>query len=288
MAGNESTETPVEEGFDQTEDLTKKTALVDHISRVHCGGRIHKAVFSGRFGAVGHSRSLDLMVIAPELSDAVALPHALSIPDLNRVGRLIKNEPRELLDLTYDPALCRLVLKRGDGCVFFCTEEQDPELVMALERTAAQSLEQLASSDDTVWLTHGVAQAVIEGIRLLKPSLVSLQVEAEGSQFVITDGSNLIEIPHPDLWSDEPYWVLLNAKTFRAVLSQVDRFTECTLQPTGPDTVVAVCCGEYRYLLAACAYDSTYQQVRRLVRLARRHDSLRSGTDDADGEEAPR
>lgn len=234
--------------------LLDKRKLTDHLSRILCGGQIKEAVMHGAFECHAITVNTQLLVIVPPLPKAETLPEEVGILDLDLVNRLISTLSGDGGEVGLEIKGNRLLAEQRHGGKIKMVTAAPSTIstrIGADKVTGAMAL--FEREGKKVPLNQSTVQGVLETSRLLKATQINLTVGPEGSTFVVGQGnehSHTAEFALGQLKADVTYELPIDANILTDVFSGVSDFTQAELVVTGPDSLVMVQEGGYKYVIS--------------------------------------
>lgn len=230
------------------DQMIKGEWLQQHLHRISCGGQVREAVFEGAFRTQALTADYLLLVIAPELEDALVLEEPIGISELDvlskAVGIVSTADDDGAIDIMIEDL--RLVVLGKEGRRV-CILTAEPRTIQTrIENTiVTQLLEKVGST--TIPLGPDLVGGIKRAFSGLRAAEVEIIVSPRGGMIRVGEAnSNIAEFPSSDLCAEKEY-SLVFGQHFIDVLS--------TLTEPAPVLYVggqhvAVQDGDYQYILS--------------------------------------
>lgn len=236
----------------------KREALIRHLQRIACGGQITDAVFSGAFATDAMSADHLLLVLAPGLAKTKVLwkkGEDAGIPDLDRLIRslgVLSGTGNEALHVDIKMVAHHLVLDeehRGLLSLITAAAKTISSRVDDSDRDKMLSLLP-ESGADSIPLTRPLVEGIRGTFSLIKAEEIELFVGPKGGKIVVGNSkADSAQFPSDELKAKAAYSLLFGEHLVH-VLGIVSDFNNAALYLTGPDKLIMVDDGGYRYILA--------------------------------------
>lgn len=232
--------------------LVNRNSLVAHLKRIHCDGMIGDVVLAESLEVAALTVPKDMLVIAPPLEGIQPLPRMIGVMDLGRLitalEKLVEGETE--VAIGFDPSRPRLQLYTPDGTVHFLTTR--PVLIGTMVYPAnVERIQAWTNGKSAAALPRSVVEFVLASTPILRAETVTFEVSPTGTRVVI--GHELYDYAEclfEHLTDETRYDLILRTHLLIAVLKQIGDWTQSEFVVCGPDSVVAIRCAGYEYILA--------------------------------------
>ena len=231
--------------------------LIKHLQRIACGGQVDEVVFSEGFATSALTPDHLLCVIAPSLPKA----------DLKQevgVGRLhffmkalgaLSGVGNDAVEVNITVKEHRLLLNEDErGKQFLLTANPSTIGTRIEEETREKLLAAAPDDEDGIPLTRALVEGIQNTFALYKAEEVELHIGAKKGKYSVgNENSDYSEFPdkslaHGGKKADD--YSLLFGQHLIDVLGIISNYSEASLCLGGPDTMILIKDGEYRYILS--------------------------------------
>jgi len=231
-----------------------RSALVQHLNKIACGGRITEAVFGDAFATRALSPDQMLLVNAPTLPDVEPLEEEIGVSDLSMVIRafgFIPGEGNEGADVHVYVEDGRLIIDEEEHSKArqYLMTASPKTIGTRIEEATAKKLLDKAPSGKGLKLTRQLVQGIQKTFSGYKATEIELFIGKKGGHVRVgNENGHYAEFESKDLKGKEEYSVLFGGHLVD-VLAQVTDFTSAELRLGGPGQMAVVQDGDYQYLL---------------------------------------
>lgn len=228
----------------------KRSKLVQHLKKIHCGGQITEAVFSKAFATNAMTADHLLMVLAPSLKGVEALEDDIGIADLGTVIKsfgFISGEGNEAVDVTIRVEEHRLVIDEERRGKLRLLTANPKTIGTRVEQNTLDKLKAKAPKGNGIQLTRALIEGVQNAFTGFKSTEVELFVGPEGGKIRVgNDNEHVAEFESEELVGDKEYSLLFGTHLID-VLAGVTDFANGKLHLGGPGNFVLIEDGGYKY-----------------------------------------
>jgi hypothetical protein len=236
----------------------KRALLAHHLQRISCGGQIEEAVFTGAFATNAMSTDIQLLVMAPNLSETRALfkkdeqVGVAELPKLIKAVGTLAGAGNEAVDVEIKFTNHRLVVNEGErGLLNLVTAQPKAintrvgdEILAKLKAKAPKS-----GAKGGVPLTRTFVEGVRNTFKLFSAQEIELFIGPKGGKVRVGNvESDNAEFAAAELKAAKDY-TLLFGEHFVDVLGVITNYNDATLHLGGPDSFILIEDGGYQYML---------------------------------------
>ncbi len=236
----------------------KREMLLQHLTRVGCGGQITEAVFTGAFATTAITPDNLLLVIAPGLPKTNVIfkkdqrVGIAELPKLMRAINVIAGAGNESVNVNMTYEDHRLVLDEEERGVLRLITAQPKTIGTQVTDAVVKKLLAKIPKQDGKGIP--LTRALVEGIRatfsLFKATEIELFVGPKGGKVRVgNDNADMAEFPSDDLKASKSY-SLLFGQAIVDVMGIITDYSQAMLYLGGPDQFVVVADGGYQYILS--------------------------------------
>ncbi len=236
----------------------KRDALIRHLQRIACGGQIPDAVFTGAFKTDAMSADHLLLVLAPGLPKTKVLwkkGEAGGIPNLERLikaASVLSGAGNEAVEVDVTMEANRLVVNEEDRGLLRLLTAAPKTIGSRVEEDVRKSLMSKLpkAGADCIPLTRPLVEGITKTFSLFKAEEIELFVGPQGGKIQVGNANaDTAEFASEELKATKKY-SLLFGEHFVDILGIVTDFNAAVLHLTGPDKLIMIDDGGYKYILA--------------------------------------
>lgn len=231
--------------------LVARKRMIDHLGKIFANGQIKEAVLQDAFGCNALNVDGQLLVLAPSLKGVEPLPEPVGLVDVSLLSSALKSLGGDTDEVAVDFEDDRILVdERHGGRIRLLTAA--PNLIQSSvkQETVDKVLASAGKDSSEVALSQVVVQGLLEFSSLLKPEIITLKVGKKASEFVV--GQSTGHYAEFDLAAKAKaaYELVFSAKLIIDVFRQLNDYTSTKITLTGPDSIIVVSEGEYRYVIS--------------------------------------
>lgn len=235
--------------------LVNRDELETHLRRLYAGGQIKDAVFYDAFACKALSLDAQLLVIVPPLRNVEPLPEPVGFTDVELFYRNLRRMRGDLPKVAVDFVEGRVVLEQEHGGKVELSTASPNLIASYVKDEMVEKILSLFRPDSPeTSLSKAVVRMVLTLVGLLAPAHIFIEVGREGGRIVVGDETEphrpMIDLPVKTAEGEEPYELIFSAKIMRDVFRELRDPTQTKIVLTGPDSVIQVSDGPYRYVIS--------------------------------------
>lgn len=235
-----------------------RAALIAHLEKIHCGGQIPGAVFSGALSAAALTEDHNLIVIAPGLEKVENLAEPTGVPDIplliSSLGALSgAGNDATVVDLSVEDH--RLVINEEHRGTLRLMTANPSTIGTKIAEASLKGLLEKAPKEQRVPLSRSLIDGIRKTFSLLKAQEVELIIgkkKGEGMIRIGNENAHIADFPVAEFKTgrgEDPY-KLLFAKHLINVFGVITNFSEAVLCLGGPAHMITIEDGPYKYILS--------------------------------------
>lgn len=232
----------------------ERKRFMEHLAKIHANGQIKEAVLHDSFACNALNGDGQLMVMAPSLKGVEPLPDQVGVTDVALLRSFIKSVggEGEQIGLEFKDAEIHLGHRHG-GQIEMKTAL--PHLINSVVKP--ETVSKVVASIPKGAAEFPLSQATIQGVQetsgLIKPEIITLQVGKKGSTFVVGQSTgHIAKFPCEAKCGrgQDDYELIFSAKLLLDAFAMMHDYTATKIQLTGPDSMVVLSEGAYKYVVS--------------------------------------
>ncbi len=230
--------------------------LIKHLQRISCGGQVDEVVFSEGFATSALTQDHLLCVIAPSIPKA-DLKGEIGIGRLEffvKALGALSGVGNDAVEVNITVKEHRLLLNEDERGKQFLLTANPSTIGTRIEEETREKLLAAAPEGDGIPLTRALVEGIQNTFALYKAEEVELHIGAKKGKYSVgNENSDYSEFPdkslaHGGKKADD--YSLLFGQHLIDVLGIISNYSEASLLLGGPDTMIMIKDGEYRYILS--------------------------------------
>lgn len=233
--------------------LVDRKRMIEHLTKIYTSNQIKEAVLTEAFSCNALNADGQLLIVAPSLKGIEPLPEPVGLVDVDLFISALKSlSSSDEVAVDFEDERI-LVDSRHGGRIRLLTAATNLIQSAVKQETVDKVLETVPDKAPEVPLSQDVIKGVLDACSLVKPEIITLKVGKKASEFVVgqTTGHYVEhDLPAKTAKGEQPYELIFAAKLVIDVFRQLTDYTSTKITLTGPDSIVVVSEGAYRYVIS--------------------------------------
>lgn len=229
--------------------LVYRKKLIDHLSKINCGGLLKDTVLHSRFACRGFSVNQDLFLSTGDCEWATPLASEVGVVNLELLIKVLEIGDDE--KISFDVEGQFLVLQSSDRVIKLVTAAPRVIGSRAEPHLVEHVMAMIPAEAKWVHLGARLVNGIQEAIQKLSAENVLLFASPSGTRVVVgEEKQNSITFQFPELVAASDYQLVFHSALVAPVFKQVTDYTKAEICLTGANSVVPIREGAYMFVIS--------------------------------------
>jgi len=234
-----------------------REGLIKHLQRISCGGQVDEVVFHDGFATAALTQDHLLCVIAPSIPKSDHLKEEIGV---GRLGFFVKalgalsGVGNDAVEVSIKVEEHRIILNEDERGKQKLLTANPSTIGTRIDEETQEKLLAASPDGDGIPLTRALVEGIQNTFALYKAEEVELHIGAKKGRYTVgNENSDVAEFPdkslsHGGKKADD--YSLLFGQHLIDVLGIISNYSEASLVLGGPDTMILIRDGDYKYILS--------------------------------------